>query len=409
MHKVWAFTLMNTKVLIMTDSPYVKTGMGIVHYNIGMELHKRGYEIISIGWSNSASSGVEVPWKVFRTNQGDYYGNSIFDQVVVNERPDIVITVGDPWTTNYVSRSHSRGLFQWVAYTAIDGEAYGGGIPPTWVPALNDADKVVTYTEYGKNAINKVMNLDIDIIPHGVDTKTFYPLEDNQIRQLKAKNGIPEDKVIYLLVARNQFRKNIPDIFKAWSIFTKDGKNQNAVLWPHMLFHDECGWNIEELLKIFNIENKVMFLRDFAFKKSNLEVIPDKDLNILYNMSDVVILISGEGFGLPIVEAMSCSKPLIVLNHSACGELVKGRGELVKVGYNFTGVHATERPYPDIDDLVDKFQRLYDNENLRRDYGKYGLEFSKTLTWELVGNKWDMLLKKVMNPFIGNCKLERIC
>lgn len=396
------------KVLLITDSPSLPTGMGVVHKNIGLQLTSRGYNVVSIGWNPTGVIENRMPWKEYIPDKRFYYGESIFDSVIEAETPDVVVTIGDPWTIDYVRHSRVRYGFKWIGYTAIDGHTYSGGIPPSWVATFKDMDKLITYTQYGKDIITKSIPEDsnkISIIPHGVDLKTFYPMAN--MTALRKKFSIPEDYVIFLLVARNQFRKNIPEIFKAWAKFrTKDIK---AFLFPHMVFRDARGWDLNEIIDICGIGDSIVFIKDYAHASSHLNCVDNNVLNEIYNVSDVLVLMSGEGFGLPLVEAMACKKPIITLDHSACKELVGGRGELVPVSYSITGVHATERPLFTQENLVSSFKKMYDDILLRKVYGESGYQFVQKLSWDRIGDMWDTELKKIENPFFGKCELERVC
>lgn len=403
---------MKIKVLIVTDSPQIQTGQGIVHREIGQGLYNLGYDVISLGWGKGKSLDLSMPWKIYSPESTkDYYGKNMFDAIISTERPDIVLTIGDTWAHSHIVKSRYRGLFQWVGYVAIDGVAFDGGIPETWKNVINDMDKIVAYTNYGRDAIGKSLPIEkdnIELIYHGIDLTKFYTKTDVEKTALRKKAGIPEDAIVYLFVARNQFRKNVPEVFKAWSKFTANGKHPNAMLFPHMVFNDPMGWNLFEVIDTCNIKSSVMYLTEFANSGSNIDVISYEQLNVLYNACDICLLMSGEGFGLPLFEAMACSKPIITINHSACQELVKSRGELVDVLTTITGVHTTERPIFSTDSLVEKLDLLYNNTELRTKYGKLGNEYVQNYTWEKMSLQWDKLLQKVMNSFADTCKVTVI-
>lgn len=404
---------MRIKILLMTDNPNLDTGQGIIHRYIGRCLLSRGFNVISIGYGDSDRKIANWPVYATTNDKKHYFGESIFDQIVYKEQPHIVLTIGDTWNMQFIPNSQLRKTFQWVGYTAIDGEIHGGGIPPSWINALNDMDRIVTYTQYGKNAVLKSLKINADkisIIPHGVDINLFYPISDEERKNIRQKYNIPNNALIYLLVARNQTRKNIPEILKAWAKFKENDNHVNALLWPHMIFNDSFGNNINELIKILKIQNSLVFFKEFATAKNNSNTVDSKILNELYNICDISLLLSGEGFGFPLVESMATAKPVISLNHSACAELIGDIGELVDVDYYVTGVHSTERPYPNLDMLVEKMDKLYYDENLRRKYGQLGLQKSKKYTWDEIGMLWGKYLRNLIDPFSYNCEhlLERI-
>lgn len=401
------------KVLLMSDTPSISTGMGRVHREIGRELKKRGYDVVSIGWFSAYWLKDWTEWKSYRTNNM-YYGSDVFDEVVYKESPDIVLTIGDIWMVDYIvdrSRCKSRVLFQWVMYTPIDGEAFGGGVPTSWLPTFRDADAVVAYIEYGKNAILKSLpNLKdrINVVPHGVDLEIYKNVGQEKRLALRKSIGIEDDMVLFLMVVRNQFRKNIPEFCKGWKEFTKN-KDKKALFWPHMTFKDSMGWDLREIFEIYGMQKDLVYFKEVADAPTNVDLIPEKRLAEVYNVADVVIMMGGEGFGLPTLEAMACGKTVLAIKHSANIELVEGRGELVEVENYITGSHSTERPVPSIKDLAEKLEVLYSNPKLREEYGKRSEEFAKGLTWGKVGDDWDMLLKRIGSPFSVEVIPERIC
>lgn len=419
------------RILVMSDNPNINTGMGRVHKEIAGGLHNRGHDVRSIGWFSSVDAPNKMPWPV-KSTQNQYYGADVFDQVVAQFRPDIVITIGDCWMISHIAdpgRCRNRKWFQWIGYIPIDGAAHGNVLPPTWVDVFKDMDYKVAYTEYGKRIITNTipeMADEIHVIPHGVDTSTFHPLPVEEMTKMRRQvgldvmtpEGVLQRKICFLCVARNQFRKNIPEVAKAWAQFTKDGAHPKAVFWPHTVFQDPMGWNLDEIFDIAGIRKTLMFFEKAAHSPSHLKLLPEQDLNKLYNICDVFTLIAGEGWGLPTLEAMACAKPVVVLDHSANTEIAEGRGELVDVGAYCTGSHSTERPLPDTDSLVKAWDLMYQYTERRETYGKAGYKFvtegdpdqfhGKGLTWDNALDQWEELVTHVLKPLDGPVSLMEV-
>jgi glycosyltransferase involved in cell wall biosynthesis len=87
----------------------------------------------------------------------------------------------------------------------------------------------------------------------------------------------------------------------------------------------------------------------------------EEEMAQLYNMFDVFTLpTGGEGFGLPILEAMSCGVPTVVTNYSGHTDFVKGVGDLINVGDFLTDMNSgIERAIVDIKDYYARLERLY--------------------------------------------------
>lgn len=404
------------KILIMTDNANIPTGMGRVGREIALGLQRLGHEIIYLGWFSPTWLESTMPFRVYRTSN-NYYGSDIFDRVVHDERPDVVLTVGDIWMVQYIADPNvcrSRPWFQWIGYVPIDGVALNGGVPNSWISVLDDMDVVVPYTEYGKEAIGKSLPhrlRSLKPIPHGVDTKVYHPLSDAERMDIRHGLGIRDDRIVFLTVARNQFRKNIPEFCKGWKLFRKDGAHEKAVFWPHMGFQDPMGWDLSEVFSIYDIGNDLMYFERVALGSNNVDLLPEAELMKLYNAADIFILMSGEGWGLPTLEAMACGKPCILMDHSANTELIgRGieRGLLVDVAGTMTGAHSTERPFPDLNHLVKQMSVLYEDAELRRVLGARAAEFAKSLTWDSAVLQWNHVVETVVNPLTFERELEVI-
>ena len=121
----------------------------------------------------------------------------------------------------------------------------------------------------------------------------------------------------------------------------------------------------------------------------------DEQLNRLYNLFDVTVLPStGEGFGLPIIESLAAGVPVVATDCSACSELVRGRGELVRVLTTVTvGTNLIEHAVIDVEDLARCIEKLYRNPKLAKQYSDTGLAFARSLNWESLTALWLQLIR----------------
>lgn len=401
------------RICTMSDNPLLPTGQARVHREIATALHNAGHQVTAIGWHRDPPRIYNVPFKVIACDNAQF-GQDIFDEVILNEQPELLITIGDPWQVSYIIKQRMRPTFKWLAYLAVDGERLDGGLPNFWIPVLENADKVIAYIEYGKIAIERTLPCllgKVDIIYHGVDNKVFIPYSDEQRKKLRQLHGV-DDKFIFLVVARNQPRKNIPEILLAWKRFIANENYKNCRLWLHMNFKDTQGIDMSGLIDNYrlNDSDSILFFQQIADQSSGIDLLPESKLVDLYNFSDCFVNLCSEGFGLPIIEAMACKLPCILLNHSAPAELgADGRAMFVDIAYNALGRYFTERPFPDIDETIRMFKKAYNMSNDQRQKMKdKAYNFAMKHTWEIERQNWIKTVDKIENPFSSQILLEEI-
>lgn len=102
-----------------------------------------------------------------------------------------------------------------------------------------------------------------------------------------------------------------------------------------------------------------------------------------YNYCNVVVLPSvnqGEAFGLVLLEAMACAKPVIASNLPGVRSVFK------------KGKHGLLVQPDNVDDLVNKLKAILSDKNLARKMGQAGRELvEKKYTWEKVGKRLNLI------------------
>lgn len=409
------------RILVMTDSLNLPTGQGRVGREIAVGLQSKGHEVGYLGWWHGANTSYMPPNGIrYWATNNEHYGADVFDSIVLRFQPDVVLTIGDFWRIGYIAdpnRCRSRKFFQWCSYIPVDGEPVNGGLPPAIVPIIEDIDIPVAYTNYAADVVLKSVHDQetrnrLRVIYHGVDTSVFKPMDPAERRKAREDAGIG-DRFVFLTVCRNQSRKNIPEMFAAWKKFSELPETKGRVLfWPHMNFNDQNGWNIDDLITVNRMRNSsIMYYTEMAFGPSSHDLVSEQNLARLYGMADAFMLISGEGFGLPILEAMATGLPCILLNHSAPAELgADGRAELVPWSdtVTWTGSHLTQRPVPSVQSIVDSMKKVFSDRHGTRRMADKGREFAQKCTWDAAINEWDALFLEREIPFLKPLKLEAV-
>lgn len=199
------------------------------------------------------------------------------------------------------------------------------------------------------------------------------------------KLGVDEDEITVIKcgVNRDIFRPVInvgnPDIFKLLHVGTEDGRKEFLTLLYAL---KEVKKYTKDIL-LFRV-GKPEYMN--AIKKMGLESniryiseIPDNDLNILYNAVDLFICPSSyEGYGLPIMEALSCGTPVICSDIPVFRELYKDC--------------VTYFPVNDYISLTDKILGFWNNIDFSIYYKS--IKLAKENTWKKYAEQYFNYIKQ---------------
>jgi len=243
------------------------------------------------------------------------YGDAQYlRQMIMFEKPDALMMMTDPryyiWLFQIENEIRRKipiiYLNIWDDYPApLYNESYYESC---------DGLMAISKQTYNINKLvlgDKIKDKVISYVPHGINEKMFFPIDD--VTKLEAaKKKIFNDKqydFILIFNSRNIRRKQIPDTMAAFKVFLDKLPKEKAdkcALILHTQPIDENGTDLYAVCDmLFNDEqcSQIYF--------SNLRI-STPDLNLMYNISDVCILLtSNEGWGLSLTEAMMCGKPII--------------------------------------------------------------------------------------------------
>jgi len=312
------------RIAVLSDSPMIPTGyrnqmLPLANYltEQGHEVHYMGNAFTGMPLNNfELHDGTKCDFKLYGDMGQTYFQHQMTDILKDNMIDKFIILLDtfmlhgqDGWFLR-TDTSPAKTFFWFPS----DG---GGGMPNGCANILNKIDQPVAMAEFGQKQVKDYYNLDVAHIPHGCDTTLFHKLPLQEQLDLKKKYGL-EDKFVVGVVARNQPRKNLDRTLKTIRLL-KD-KIPNLVLFLHMDPDDPAQplWRMKSLVRKFGIENRVIFSGMSALKG-----FPTDQMNEIYNVMDCFFLsTSGEGFGIPIIEAMACEVPVVATDYTTTPELV---------------------------------------------------------------------------------------
>jgi glycosyltransferase involved in cell wall biosynthesis len=198
--------------------------------------------------------------------------------------------------------------------------------------------------------------------------QNFVPLYDSEkLKSILNKYHIANekhDKYIFSLCTLEP-RKNL---FFTVGCFIKFIKKHNI----QDLYFYLGGGQSEIFIK--KMEEQINTLTEYRDKIVRLGYVDDEDVNILYSNSLFFTYLSQyEGFGMPPLEAMQAGTPVITSNNSSLPEVV--------------GDAAITIDYNSEEQCIEAFEKLYFNEDIRKEYIAKGIERAKLFSWEKTVDK----------------------
>jgi len=166
--------------------------------------------------------------------------------------------------------------------------------------------------------------------------------------------GISRPFIMY--IGGDNFRKNMIGALEAYANLPR------SITQNHQLVLNDVGDHSDFLDKA----------KSLGLSKNDVVIfdrISDDQLIGLYNLAKLCFFPSlYEGFGFPILEAMSCGAPVIASDNSSLPEVL-GRSDAMFDASNINSISA-------------KLHQAIEDERFRKDLSAYGLKRAKIFTWE---------------------------
>jgi len=404
------------KLFIFGDSPSAHTGFGTVVRNIVLRLLKTGkYEIhcLGINYHGDPIDLHKIENLFIYPTTTNPYGFDRLLPLLFNVKPDLLFLVNDydaiaPVPQILMQYKQQTGItLPVVFHFPVDGipvyEEYVKFIE-TYIT------KPVVISNFGKKAFEVVNpNLKMDQIYHGVDPDVFYPIPEDKLKETKKQL---KNKFIVLMVGVNQLRKAYPIAIDAFTEFAKD--KDDVILFLHTQRNLDVGWNLEKIIKLYNIQDKVYFTEGIRGAVG----IDTASLNTIYNVADVFLTTTlGEGFGIPILEAMAAGCPVIYHNVTSVPEVTGGNGIPISTAGNLIFPKRDReliRPLPNRTEIVSALEKLYADKGYREELSKKSLAWVKekledgTFNWDIIAEKFDNIFMDVLSEKEEYLELDEI-
>jgi glycosyltransferase involved in cell wall biosynthesis len=222
--------------------------------------------------------------------------------------------------------------------------------------AVRRAARLIVPSKATRDEMVRLLSADptrIDVAYHGVDQVIFHRPGDDERRRVSDRLGLHGHPYIAFLGALEP-RKNVPNLIRGWVQAVGD---MNDV--PALVLAGSGGWDDEVDAALADVPHQLRVLRPGYLRWSSLPG--------FFGGALVVALPSrGEGFGLPVLEAMSCGSAVLTTHRSSLPEV---------------GGDAVAYTEPDPDSIATALSALIADEERRRTLADAAAARAGEFTW----------------------------
>jgi glycosyltransferase involved in cell wall biosynthesis len=214
------------------------------------------------------------------------------------------------------------------------------------------AKQIITVSEYSKNDIHETYGIPknkIKVIYNG-SSDAYKPIEaeEQQVIRNKYSDGNP----FFLFVGSLHPRKNVKRLIEAFEIVSK--KNSEI----RLIIVGSAMWKDKKMPIPNNLQNRIIFTGHL----DSLEL-----TKIMGSALALTYVPYFEGFGIPLVEAMSCGTAILAAN-ATCLPEIAGDAAIYCNPFN-------------VKEIADGMLRLLEDENLIKDLSEKSLKRFDLFSW----------------------------
>jgi len=237
-----------------------------------------------------------IQWRIYKELihiDADYYVFLSFTSPMLFRHKGIINAIHDMTCIDYPETMSNKMVYYFRLTDAC---------------AIKNSCKIVTISKFSQKRICDIFHVEKDFVPI-----IYCGLSENFIKpytpiNLSKKYSIPKEYILSLSTIEP--RKNLQLLIKAYHELTNEGVNL-----PDLVLAGRKGWKLEDIIDQpdYRVINKIHFTG----------FIDDEDLSQLYHDAELFVFPSlYEGFGLPVIEAMSQGTKVISSNSSSLPEVV---------------------------------------------------------------------------------------
>ena len=223
--------------------------------------------------------------------------------------------------------------------------------------ALRRATRVIVPSKATRDELVRVLDADptkLDVAYHGVDPEIFHVPTDADKARVAARLGLRGPYVAFLGILEP--RKNVPNLIRGWV---------KAVHWrdepPALVLAGGSGWDEDVDAAISEVPAHLRVIRPGYLRFADLP-------GYLGGATVVAFPSHGEGFGLPVLEAMACGAPVLTTHRLSLPEV---------------GGDAVAYTEPGADEIAAGLTALLDDAARRRQLAEAAITRAREFTWAI--------------------------
>ncbi len=225
------------------------------------------------------------------------------------------------------------------------------------------ASMLITDSTYTKNELMTFFGMDeskIVVAPLACNQQ-FHQRTEQQVKSVLDEYGL-KWRGYFLYTGTIEPRKNILTLLRAYDrLSVSEKKNFPLVISGYK------GWENEELFKLFHKGQSEGWIKYLGF-------VPGKNLPVLFSAAISFVFPSiYEGFGLPVLEAMTSGTPVICSNATSLPEVV--------------GDAALQHEPEDVEMLTNYLKMMMEDASKRQLMINSGLVQAQQFSWSLCADK----------------------
>lgn len=222
--------------------------------------------------------------------------------------------------------------------------------------ALHRATRLIVPSKATREELVHHLDADpvrIDVAYHGVDSERFHRPSEAEVARVQERLGLRGRPYIAFLGALEP-RKNVPDLIRGYVEAVAELREP-----PALVLAGSGGWDEEVDAALASVPSHLRVVRPGFLRFSDLP-------GYLGSALIVAFPSRGEGFGLPVLEAMACGAPVLTTHRTSLPEV---------------GGEAVAYTEPDADSIGTALRTLLQDSERRRALGEAGHARAREFTW----------------------------